>query len=252
MLGTQNVIELLKELQEKDGEDKPYTPPVAIPPSYEDFPSTDPLSSDYRDAIDLAREYLEKMPVKDYPAVSTGEANQVFTIKRLRSFEDPVPLLNELKQAIIPTLGNTEHTAWELYWQQAVKIFQEYGMDQPSPELRSSLIASFRQARQNALNEGLYQSVLRDPSVVGLRIMLNPNVKKHHLTHPLWNGIAIPKEHKELQLGGRLRNPMDFGCVCGYEKVFLTEDLTPESDWPKVYPGETYKYYALPGQKEEV
>jgi hypothetical protein len=39
---------------------------------------------------------------------------------------------------------------------------------------------------------------------------------------------------------------MDFGCVCTYKKVYNLEALTPESEYPTIYPGETYKYYAQP------
>jgi hypothetical protein len=191
------------------------------------------------------------MPVKNYPDVQKGEGHQVFTVKRLRLFENPVPLLDELKQAIIPTLAaSNESDAWTQYWTDALAIFQSYGFDQPSPELRSSLIASFRQARQNALNEGMLQSALNDPSVVGLRIVNSENVKQHHLTHPLWHQIALPKDHEELQLGGRLRIPMDFGCVCRYEKVYEASELTPENEWPSVFPGDTYTYYAQPEGEE--
>lgn len=239
------------ELQEED-EEKPYTPPVAVPPTYEDFPNTDPLPPDYRDVIDGAQSYLESMPVKPYPDVQPEEAHQVFTIRKFRSFEKDKELLQQLKLAIIPTLeANTEDTAWKLYWQQAIKIFQDYGFEQPSPQLRSSLIASFRQARQNALNEGLYQSIIDDPAVVGLRLKEDPHVKEHHLDEIAWKDIAIPKEHKELQLGGRLRIPLNFGCLHHYEKVYDPAKLTPEADWPKEFPGETYKYYAQPEPKGE-
>ena len=240
------------ELQEEDDEEKPYTPPVAVPPTYEDFPNTDPLPPDYRGVVEGAQKYLEEMPVKSYPAVQPGEAHQVFTIKKLRSFENAEELLTKLKLAIVPTLeANTEDTAWKLYWQQAIKIFQDYGFEQPSPQLRSSLIASFRQARQNALNEGLYQGIIDDPAVVGLRLKEDPHVKEHHLDEIAWKDIAIPKEHKELQLGGRLRIPLNFGCLHHYEKVYDPAKLTPEADWPKEFPGETYKYYAQPEPKGE-
>jgi hypothetical protein len=237
------------ELQEEGEKEKPYTPPVAIPPGYVDFPSTEPVPLEYQEGLEAAKAYLAAMPVKNFPEVQPGEAHQIFTVKRLRSFDDPAPLLEELKQAIIPTLGESEYTAWSLYWTDAIAIFQSYGLEKPSPELRSSLIASFRQARQNALNEGFYQNA-KAKGAVGLRLKENPTVKEHHLDEIPWKDIAIPIDHQELQVGGRLRIPMNFGCVHTYEAVFDLADLTPESEWPEKFPGETYKYYAQPAPEE--
>lgn len=114
------------------------------------------------------------------------------------------------------------------------------------PAIRNDLNTSFRQTRQNALSQGVILEAQSDPNCVGLEIV-NMHGVEHHPVHTFWNGVKIPKDHPELQIGGRLHEPMDFGCVCMYQKVFSASELTPESEWPDVYPGDTYKYYAQPG-----
>jgi hypothetical protein len=191
------------------------------------------------------------MPAKPYKKVQSKEAAQTFTIKRLRGFEGDDELVKSLKDAIVPTLqAKSEKEAWIQYWESALDIFQAYGFEQPSPELRNSLNISFRQARQNALNEGFYQAALRDPAVVGLQIVPDPYAK-HHIDEIGWYNLVIPKEHEELQVGGRLRIPLNLGCLCKYRKVYDLARITPESEWPAQFPGRTYKYYAQPTPEPE-
>jgi len=232
--------------EEEQQEEEPQIPP-AIPPGYIDFPSDAPLSPEYRSSVTLATQYLESMPAKPYKKVQKNEAHGVFTVKRLRAFGGDAELVAALKNAIVPTLqAESEKAAWEQYWPAAYQIFREYGFEQPSPELRNDLKISFRQARQNALNEGFYQNAKADPNVVGLQLVPDPNVKQRHLDEIAWDNLVIPIGHKELQIGGRLRIPLNFGCMHTYHKIYDAELITPESEWPSEFPGRTYRYYAQP------
>lgn len=219
------------------------TPPVAIPAGFRAFPNETPLSQEIQEEINRARNILEAMPTKRYREVSPEETSAVFTIKRFRGYtSDMLPILEELKSAIAQSLdAKDEKTAWNAYYQQATGILSQRGIYM-SPQIRNDLMISFRQARQNVFNEAIFQRAQADPAIVGLRIRNTPN-DHHHETHPFWNGIAIPKDHPELQQGGRLRIPMDFGCLCTYEYVYSPEGLTAPSAWPTVFPGDTYRYY---------
>lgn len=238
-----------KEFQASDDEEKEITPPVAIPSGYTDFPRNTPLSDDIRKNLSLAHQILENMPVKEYQDVQPNEAPFVFTVKRFRGYEsEMLPIMQAMKDALAVSLdARNEQDAWEAYYDLIVPVFREHGINM-TPDIRNDLNISFRQARQNVFNEALYQTAQEDPGIVGLRIMNQP-ADTHHEVHTYWNGIAIPKEHPELQRGGRLRIPMDFGCICEYEYVHNSDDLTPFEAWPSVYPGETYRYYAQPSQR---
>ncbi len=231
-------------------EEGELSPPVAVPAGNKHFPDEDPIPGIYSGVVDYAKEMLEEMPVKDYADVTAGEAANVFTVKRLRHFTtDVLPVLNALKMVIVETLdADTEAQAWAEYYSAAVGIFKANGIEMV-PALRDDLNISFRQARQNALSDGVIRQAQEDPSVVGLRIINRDNVE-HHAVHTFWDGIGIPKNHQELERGGRLRTPMDFGCVCYYEPIRNQAELTAESDWPIVFPGDTYKYYAPQSEVE--
>jgi hypothetical protein len=238
----------VKKFQEEQ-EPVEKTPPMAIPVGYKEFPNTTPIPQTVKDEIDTARDVLADMPVKEYSGVQPNEAPFVFTIKRFRGFQaDMLPILTALKTALDITLdADTEEEAWKEYYEMAVTILKANGIDM-TPQIRDNLNISFRQARQNVFNEAIYRRAMDDPAVVGLRIVNQPS-DHHHPVHTFWDGVAIPKEHPELQRGGRLRIPMDFGCICQYEYVRNAAEITAESAWPEVYPGESYKYYAQPDER---
>jgi hypothetical protein len=233
----------IAELQDEE-EPTPDAVPVAVPASYKTFPDTEPIPEIYKGSFFFAEEYLENMPVMEFPDVTAEDANYVFTVKRFRGFTgDMLPILEELKASIIPTLNaESEADAWMQYYAAAVEIFGRNGIPMDNA-IRDDLNISFRQARQNALNGGVIRQAQEDPDIVGLRIINKENVD-HHPVHVLWNGVGIPKDHPELELGGRLRIPMDFGCVCFYDFVYDASQITPESEWPEVWPGQTYRFYA--------
>lgn len=235
----------------QDSEKQEPTPPVAIPATYKDFPSEEPLDDNYKAIIGEATAYLEQMPAKGHRSIGEGEAATTFTVKRLRDFDGVDELMQELKYAIVSTLeAENEMAAWVDYWRSAVEIFKDYGFENPSPQLRNDLKISFRQARQNALNEGFYQAAVADSSVKALQLVPDPNVVHRHLDEIAWDNLVIPIDHPELQLGGRLRIPLNFGCMHRYKKVYNVELITPESEWPSEFPGRTYRYYAAPGLQE--
>jgi hypothetical protein len=233
----------VSELQDKE-EPTPDAVPVAVPASYKTFPDTEPIPEVYKGAFSFAEEYLQEMPVMEYNEVTADDASYVFTVKRLRNYTtDVLPVLEALKAAIIPSLdAESEADAWMEYYAAAVEIFSANGIPMDNA-IRDDLNISFRQARQNALNGGVIRQAQEDPDIVGLRIINKENVD-HHPVHVLWDQVGIPKNHPELALGGRLRIPMDFGCVCFYEFIYEPSQLTPESEWPEVWPGQTYRRYA--------
>lgn len=222
-------------------------PPVAIPAGYEDFPRDEPISEDYRNVLDYAHDALAEMPVKDYTTVTKDDAPWVFTVKRFRGYtSDMLPILQAMKTAIDVTLdAKTEKDAWKDYYELIVPIFQAHGIP-ITPQIRNDLNISFRQTRQNVLNEAYILVAQDDDSVKGFEIVPNPNVTQHHPDEIAWYGLKIPKNHVELQRGGHLRPPLNFGCMCGLRKVYNEAELTPESQWPTELPGKTYRYYAQP------
>lgn len=238
-------LEVVKLQDEEESPESLF--PVAIPAGYEDFPREELLSDEYRSVLDYAHDALAEMPVKEYETVTKDDAAWVFTVKRFRGYtSEMLPILEAMKTAIDLTLdAESEKAAWEEYYSLIVPIFAAKGINM-TPQIRTDLNISFRQARQNVLNDAYILAAQDDEGVKGFEIVPNPNVKQHHLDEIAWYGLKIPKNHAELQRGGHLRPPLNFGCVCHLERVYSETELTPESQWPKDLPGETYKYYAQP------
>jgi hypothetical protein len=238
----------ITELQEEEEEPETDKPPVSVPASYEEFPRKTPLPPSYRDTTEFAKAYLlEEIEAKPYEDLESGEGADIFTIKQLRNFkslnrETETELLTKLKNAINTTLElANEADAWNKYYIDAVLILNEYGIKM-DPAIRSDLTTSFRQTRQNAYSGGLISFGKAD-GAVGVRIRNLEDGHEIRPVHRFWNNIVVPIDHEELQAGGRLRPPMGFNCVCFGELVYNLVELTPESNWPAEYPGESYKYY---------
>jgi hypothetical protein len=156
----------IAELQDEE-EPTPDAVPVAVPASYKTFPDTEPIPEIYKGSFFFAEEYLENMPVMEFPDVTAEDANYVFTVKRFRGFTgDMLPILEELKASIIPTLNaESEADAWMQYYAAAVEIFGRNGIPMDNA-IRDDLNISFRQARQNALNGGVIRQAQEDPDIV--------------------------------------------------------------------------------------
>jgi len=184
------------------------------------------------------------MPIKNYNDVSPREAPTTFTIKRLRTYPDAVEIQTRLLEEIQTTIGmNSEQDAWRYYYQRARDIFRDLGREIPNYH---DFFISFRQARQNAYQHGIDQLVEKKPSAVyGIRIDTRNDTDVRG-SHRFWHDIVLKPDDERLV---RLRCPMDFGCRCNQIPVFQDEKdkypLTPESDIPTVFPGETYKYYVV-------
>jgi hypothetical protein len=222
----------------------------AIPPSYQDFPDPDPEPEIYQTVIDAAREHLASMPVKNYWDVQPNEAPHVFTVKRLRSYDNARSILSALKDAVTLTLSTgTEAQAWEQYITSAKGIFQQAGVEL-TPAIRDDLMISFRQARQNAFHAGIMLMAESVPEIVALRLQTREDDRVRHV-HALWNEVILAKNDPLLQ---RLSTPMDFGCRCNWLPVRAEElaqyPITPKDQLPDILPGGTYRYYAQPRERE--
>lgn len=237
-------VEIVKEskilkLQEEDER----KPPASVPVGWDDFPSSTTTPEQFQAVSEYATRYLENnIEAKPYSQLDSGEGADVFTIKRLRSFDQEEAFYAGLKAAIIPTLTlDNEAQAWEKYYADAISIFQSYSIDM-TPDLRDDLLTSFRQTRQNAYAGGLLEYG-KEQGAVGIRIKNLEDGHQVRLIHRLWNDKVIPIDHVELQAGGRLRTPLDFGCLCFMELVYDAAEITAESDWPEIFPGKSFKYY---------
>jgi hypothetical protein len=234
---------LIKFLQGEDEE--PREPPIAVPPTFQDFPSTTPESELYQQLAESAKEFLDATPVKPYFDVQPNEAPHTFTIKRLRSFDNQFAILTALKNAIIPTFDNdTEAAAWAEYYSSAVHLLRGFDIEM-GPGLRNDLIISFRQARQNAYGKAVTKLGDEDDRIVGFEIIADNSNTRY--IHSLWHGIALAKDDPRWT---RVRPPSDFGCDCHIELVMDAEKLSPEFDIPELFPGESYRFYAQPQERE--
>jgi hypothetical protein len=234
--------EMMSELQEGEPEEDSRTP--AIPYSYKSFPDPEPEPEEYKSVLELATEILtNEIEAKPYKETDHEEAYKTFTIKRLRNIAS-TELLQELKEAIIPTLAEpTEADAWMEYFKDARQILPKYGLKMTSM-LRDDLIVSFRQARQNAFSRALLRASRNDPDVIAMRLQTREDSDVRYI-HKAWNDVVLAKDDPLLD---ELQTPMDFGCRCNWLPVRSREasqwPITPVSDLPGVKPGATYKYYA--------
>jgi SPP1 gp7 family putative phage head morphogenesis protein len=232
---------------EFEGEPKieaPKIPPVAIPPTFKQFPDEEPEPAVYSDVTEKAIEQLAKLQVKNYPDVNAAEAPYTFTIKRLRSYPDALQLLTDLKAAIMPTMdAPTEADAWKEYYVQAVRIFNSRQISM-TPQIRDDLIVSFRQARQNAFGRAIREVGRANPEVIGFRLETKDDPRVRPI-HKLWNGVTLQKDNP---LVDELATPMDFQCRCNWLPVYQFEasnyPFTSADKIPGVKPGESYRYYA--------
>lgn len=234
--GTQNFQE--------DEEDEP-TIPVAIPAGYKDFPRDTPTPESYKNVAEAAQAYLaENITAKPYQQVTSEEAPFVFTVKRFRNYSNPnIPqVLEELKQAIIPTLADDdEETAWKAYYDNAVVIMGKYGIDMDTG-IRDDLNISFRQARQNAYAGGLLAFGMQD-GAVGVRIKNLEDGHTIRFSHKEWHNKVLRLDDERLKI---VMPPSDFGCVCYAELVYDEGEITPEEELSTIFPGESYRLYAQP------
>ena len=237
------IKESIHKFQEED-EDK--REPEAIPPVYRDFPDTTPEPEIYQRLTEQAQAALTAMPAKNFPDVHPEEAGNVFTVKRLRKFQNPGPILEELKAAIIPTLAlESEAEAWIAYHQEALQIFKNANIPM-TPKIRGDLIISFRQARQNAYSQAVDSLAETDDGIVGFRVFTQED-DRVRFKHSVWHDVAMPIGDERWS---QVKPPSDFGCRCWREPVFNAEDLTPEDDIPEIFPGDTYNFYTSPRDEE--
>lgn len=238
---SEDTADLMAELQEAGD-----APPMTVPPTYHEFPSEDPIPESYRAVTDLATDYLSTTIVaRSYTDTTPDLAPTTFTMKRLRNFSQDTEILEELKEAIVPTLfADTEAEAWEQYYIRALRIFAGYGI-RMSSNLRDNMITSFRQARKNAFGAAVYEGAQRDPNVVAMRLITAGDDQVRH-SHDLWEGVVLSKDDPLLK---RLQTPMDFRCRCRWEPVSYQElsqyPITPQEDLPQVMPGKSYRLYAV-------
>jgi len=234
--------EALVKLQAEDEEENAPTPPVAIPAGYEHFPETSPNPEIYQTVAERAKAILADFPVKRFQDLNEGESKGVFSIKQLRSFDNELSILIALRDALIPTLdAPTEADAWKAYYDSAIAIFQQHGINM-TPTIRTDLLVSFRQARQTAVN----QAIKETPDVIGFRIKAILDDRTRPISR-LWADITLPKHDPRWEV---LDPPSDFGDRGWLEPVYNLYDLTPESEIPTTMPGETYKYYIVGRQAE--
>lgn len=228
--------ELMAELQEPE---EPRIP-LAIPANYESFPRDTDTPAPYAAIVDEAQAYLRNMEAKPYRDVSAEDAPKTFTIKRLRNFDGADEFLQELKNAIIPTLAEkNEADAWKTYYDAAARIFSDRGIMIDS-EMRDNLVISFRQARQNAFSGALVSLAQSDTSVTGIKINTLKDGHKVRFVHELWDGVVLAPTDERL---ARVLPPSDFGCVC-YAELDRSGYVTPDSELPDAYPGQSYRFYA--------
>jgi SPP1 gp7 family putative phage head morphogenesis protein len=206
------------------------------------FPDERPEPDIFKRVEDVAKIYLEALPVKNYNDVKPGEEARVFTIKRLRNFDqDAVTIQKLLKEALINTIGvDSEAKAWNQYLDAAENIFMILGLDL-SLDLQSDLITSFRMARQSAYQAGINSLIEEeDANVTGIETVTMED-KRVRPVHELWNGIVLAPDDPRRK---RLQKPMDFNCRCLDIPVLNNEKpLTPEDEIPTIFPGESFRGY---------
>jgi hypothetical protein len=227
----------IAELQE---EEEPKSP-VAVPAGNEEFPRKTPTPEQYLNNADAAKAYLSDMPVKNWRDFQPDDGGKVFTIKRQRFFTPSTELLEELKQAIVPTLdAPDEEQAWLMYYESAKSILKEAGLDM-TPSIRSDLNISFRQARQTSYSRGLIAFGQQDGAIgMGTRTLKDGHAIRFE--HDKWDGIALAWEHPRFE---EVINPADFGCVCENYLVYSLGEITPNDQIPTIKRGESYKLYAV-------
>ena len=142
-------------------------------------------------------------------------------------------------------LGLKLADAWNQYILDARTIFQRRNLPFPR-SLEEELIVSFRQARQRAYQVGIDGLIAdRASDVHGIRIETRTD-HRVRTVHALWDKIVLTPDDDRLE---RLKCPMDFGCRCNQLPVFQEEreqyPLTPENEIPDVFPGESYRRYAI-------
>jgi len=222
--------------QEEDEKKKPGD--IATPTLGGDDPEPDI----YFQVEKAAREYLDKMPVKNYRDVTPEEAPQVFCMKRLNSYPDAVALQKLMLAEITKTIGaKTEKEAWAQYWPAVVRIFKARGADVRAQE---DFLISFQQARQRAYQVGINELIGKNKGdLYGIRIQTrdDPRVRG---SHNVWDDIVLKPDDPRLE---KLQCPMDFGCRCNQLPVMEEEKeqwpLTPEARIPIIFPGESYRNY---------
>lgn len=117
------------------------------------FPNNDPLPEEYADpdVQDVGRGYLASQPValrRDWNKLSKAEKRRTFTI----SWIDDLEQIKSLHQVILDTLDQpSEGVAWEAYVKRWKEISGESGWRIALPALQ----VSFRNARQQALTNGV-------------------------------------------------------------------------------------------------
>jgi hypothetical protein len=225
------------ELQE---EEEPK-PPVAVPAGNEEFPRKTPTPEQYLTNADAAKAYLSDMPVKNWRDFQPDDGGKVFTIKRQRFFTPSTELLEELKQAIVPTLdAPDEEQAWLMYYESAKSIFKEAGLDM-TPSIRSDLNISFRQARQTSYSRGLIAFGQQDGAIgMGTRTLKDGHAIRFE--HDKWDGVALVWDHPRFD---EVINPADFGCVCENYLVYSLGEITQDSQIPTIKRGKSYELYAF-------
>ncbi|MBD3251032.1 hypothetical protein GF380_00970 [Candidatus Uhrbacteria bacterium] len=232
----------MSELQED-------APASAIPEEHDNFPREIETPDPYLDVVDAAQHYLEnEIDATPYVRIEAEGKNpaKVFAVKRLRHYETlqdldrQTALLEELKTAILPTLAlATEKEAWETYYDDAVIILSKYGIRMDTPT-RDDLRISFRQARQNAYSGGLL-AFGREHGAVGVRIKNLLDGHTIRIEHKAWHNVVV--DMNDTDTLDRVLPPSDFGCVCYAELVYNPALITPPSEYPDIWPGETYRYY---------
>lgn len=223
-------------------EEKSDKPPVAVPPSFQDFPSETPVPDSFRDATDAAQAWLEDdLEVREYDDTTPDNAATTFTVKRLRNYtSDVLPVLTALKAAIIPTMPlENELQAWNQYYTEAVKIFAANGITM-DPAIRGDIKTSFRQARQNAFGHGVLNNARQDPTVTGIEFFNLEDGHTIRAEHKLFHLVRLAIDDSRLE---EMLTPWDFGCLCGM-RPYSGSDFTQELP-PLELLGQTYKYYAV-------
>jgi len=247
-----NEMDETEEAEETEEIETPETPKESVkeqeaqhfaesetPSILSGFPNRLPPPELYNDELvqDAAQKYLENMPSytrEAFDKLPNESKRKSFTITSMRSTESSLKRIETLKALLVTTIPVTnEAQAWRGYKTQAKQVLgeQEYWATE------SSLIASFRYARQAAYNAGLNALIIEQaPKLFGVQVKTLEDSRVRPSHRPLDGLLRKPDD----PIWERLQFPLSFNCRC-YRVPITPEQaqrekltLTPDNELPNM------------------